>query len=258
MQRYCYARRQSRPEWRELVQGVPVYAIWDDHDFGTNDCWGGPELDEPAWKLPVWELFRQSWANPSYGGGSERPGCWFSFTRGDVDFFLLDGRMYRSDPRLAEPSMLGPEQNAWLREALRESSATFKLICSPVPFEYRTKGNSKDTWNGFRDEREALFDFLAQEAIEGVVLVSADRHRADAWRIEREGAYDLYEFNSSKLTNQHTHPTMAAALFSYNAKQSFGRLLFDTDRPDPVVRYEVWNIDGERVHELELRRSQLR
>jgi alkaline phosphatase D len=38
MQHYCYYRRQSRPEFRQLVQSTPVYSIWDDHDFGTNDC----------------------------------------------------------------------------------------------------------------------------------------------------------------------------------------------------------------------------
>ena len=57
MQHYCYYRRQSRPEFRELVARTPTYTIWDDHDFGTNDCSGGPELFVPAWKLPVYRVF---------------------------------------------------------------------------------------------------------------------------------------------------------------------------------------------------------
>ncbi|MEM7394748.1 MAG: tetratricopeptide repeat protein, partial [Verrucomicrobiota bacterium] len=32
-QQYCYYRRQSRPEFRALVAGTSVSAIWDDHDF---------------------------------------------------------------------------------------------------------------------------------------------------------------------------------------------------------------------------------
>ncbi len=89
--------------------------------------------------------------------------------------------------------------------------------------------------------------------------MSADRHRSDAWRIERKDSYDFYEFNSSRLTNQHVHGTMekAGAIFSYNAKQSFGLVSFDTTADDPVVRYEVINIDGERMHELEVTRSDL-
>ena len=49
MQHYCYYRRQARPEFSALVAQTPVYSIWDDHDFGVNDCVEGPEIDLPAW-----------------------------------------------------------------------------------------------------------------------------------------------------------------------------------------------------------------
>jgi len=261
MQRYCYYRRQSVPSFRGLVSTTSVLSIWDDHDFGTNDCAGGPEVNKPLWKPSVWRRFTQNWANPDYGGGAAQPGCWYTWSHGDVDFFMLDGRYYRTPPRTtpaAQRSMLGPQQRAWLLRHLAESRATFKVICSPVPWDYRTKGDSLDTWNGFRQERAAIFSFLAAERIDGVVLVSADRHRSDAWRIERSDAYDLYEFNSSRLTNEHVHQTMSEAEFSYNAKQSFGLLEFDTTLSDPAVTYTVRSIDGEDVAQMTLRRSQLR
>jgi alkaline phosphatase D len=47
------------------------------------------------------------------------------------------------------------------------------------------------------------------------------------------------------------------ALFSYNKKQSFGLVSFDTAAADPQVTYEVISIDGERIHSLTVRRSQL-
>ncbi len=257
MQRYCYYRRQSRPEFRTLVAHTPVYTIWDDHDFATNDCWGGPEVDSPAWKRSVWNVYRQNWANPGYGGGERQPGCWYVFNWGDVEFFMLDCRYYRTDPKVAKPSMLGPVQMRWLEGKLRASKATFKVICSSVPFDYRTKGDSLDTWNGFRAEREALFGLLEREKIDGVVLMSADRHRSDLWKIEREHGYALYEFSSSRLTNQHLHKTMPAAEFSYNKKQSFGLVAFDTIAADPTVSYKVVTIDGETVHQTTIKRSRL-
>ncbi|MCP4645660.1 MAG: hypothetical protein GY851_34765, partial [bacterium] len=110
MQRYCYHRRQSRPEYRRFAARTPIYAIWDDHDFGTNDCWGGPDIRDPEWKVPVWKLFRTNWVNPYWGGGEANPGCWFDFSMGDVDFIMLDGRYYRTDPKKPNPSMLGPVQ----------------------------------------------------------------------------------------------------------------------------------------------------
>ncbi len=255
MQRFCYYRRQSPLPFRKLVSHTSVYSIWDDHDFGTNDCSGGPEIDQPDWKIPVWETFQRNWINPGFGGGREQPGCWYDFHVGDVHFIMLDGRYYRHHKG---NTMLGPAQKEWLKKTLRGSDARLTFIASPVPWEYRTKGKSRDTWNGFHDERDEIFNFLTEEKIEGVVLISADRHRSDAWKIERPNAYALYEFNSSRLTNNHVHPEMKEAIFSYNKKQSFGLVDIDTTADDPTVTYSVYSIDGEKIHSLTLHRSQLR
>ena len=88
--------------------------------------------------------------------------------------------------------------------------------------------------------------------------MSADRHRSDLWKIERQGTYPLYEFNSSRLTNQHVHRQMASAVFSYNEKQSFGIVDFDTTVPDPTVEYRIVSIDDEEIFSFQLRLSQLR
>jgi alkaline phosphatase D len=56
-QQYCYYRRQSRPEYRRFAAHTPVYAIWDDHDFGKNDCVSSLSLDDPPWKMDVLKVF---------------------------------------------------------------------------------------------------------------------------------------------------------------------------------------------------------
>lgn len=253
---YTYYRRQSRPEFRRLVASASIYAIWDDHDCATDDVWMGPYKDKPAWKLPLWRQFRENWNNPGYGD-PEWPGVWFEFSIGDVDFFMLDGRFYRTNPYAKPATMLGDVQKRWLFKQLRRSKARFKVLLSPVPWAYESKGDAVDTWNGFRRERTEIFDFLAENRIEGVILVSADRHRSDAWRIDRANGYPLYEFESSRLTNEAIHKLMPEALFGYNKKQSFGLLSFDTRIPDPTVTYQIVSIDNEVVAELTLNRSQL-
>jgi len=261
MQQYTYQRRQSRPEWRELTARTPTFTIWDDHDFSTNDSWGGPTIDKPFWKREyAFRIFEQNWANPGYGGGWDQPGCWYSFSVGDVDFIMLDCRYYRTNPRLKSPSMLGPVQMDWLKAELKRAEGTFKVLCSSVPWVYKAKGDSKDTWNGYKAEREKILGFIEENRIEGIVLLSADRHRSDAWKIERPGAYDLFEFNSSRLTNQHVHPEMhgKGALISFNKKQSFGLVEFDTQAADPTVKYTVIDIDGNRIDDLTVKRSSLR
>ncbi|MGK0189988.1 MAG: alkaline phosphatase D [Verrucomicrobiales bacterium] len=257
VQKYCYYRRQIQPEYRDLVGNVPVFAIWDDHDFGVNDCFGGPDIDTPKWKRPVFDLFKEQWINPGYGGGDQQPGCWYDFHIADVQFILLDGRYYRADPKGKSPSMLGKVQKEWLLKTLGESTATFKVLISPVPWSRNTKPGSRDTWDGYDQEREEIFQFLTTKEIGGVFLVAADRHRSDCWITERPDAYPLYEFMSSCLTNMHRHNNMPDSLFSYNDKNAFGRLVFDTEAEDPTVRYQIITLDGEMTHSFKLRRSTL-
>jgi alkaline phosphatase D len=257
VQEYCYYRRQSRPEYRRFVSKTPIYAIWDDHDFTINDGEGGPEIEAPAWKRPVWNIFKNQWNNPYYGGGEDHPGCWFDFTMGDVDFFMLDCRYYRENPQeVEEPSMLGAYQMEWLKEKLKASKGTFKVIASSVPWAIGTKPGSDDTWDGFAKEREAIFSFIEENKIEGVLLISADRHRSDAWKIERPNGYTLYDLMSSRLTNIHVHKIMPASLFGYNKTCSFGKLEFDTTAEDPKVVYSIFSIDNELIHRMTLYRSQ--
>ena len=258
MQHYCYYRRQSRPEFKQLIGNTPTYTIWDDHDFGTNDCSGGPAINEPKWKLPVYRVFRNNWVNPGYGGGDAQPGCYYDFYLGDIHFVMLDGRYYRDLDDKQMPTMLGPVQREWLLEKIKASTGKLLVLCSPVPWVFEAKGDSKDTWNGFKEERKVIFDLLSERKKDGVLLMSADRHRSDLWKIERPDGYPLYEFNSSRLTNQHVHKEMPAAVFSYNKKQSFGTIDFDTTLDDPTITYRVISIDGEEVHRHTLRRSQLK
>ena len=255
-QHYCYYRRQCRPEWKRFTASVPIYSIWDDHDFATNDCNTGPHIDKPKWKPEVWNTFRQNWVNPAYGGGPDQPGCWYDFQIGDVHFIMLDGRYYR---HRQGKTMLGPIQKAWLLKKLANSKATFKVLASPVPFTPGIKPGSKDPWDGFPEERDEIFDFIADNEIEGVFLVAADRHRTDLRKINRSKGYDLYEFMSSKLTNRHTHPVVKTEglIWGYNKTCSFGLMEFDTTKSTPEVTMKCISIEGKVIREFTLKRSLL-
>ena len=259
MQRFHYYRRQSQPEWGKLAKTVPIYSIWDDHDFTTNDGWGGPDIEKPSWKRDVWEIYKENWDNPYYGGGKENPGCWFDFSIGDVHFIMIDGRYYRESPKDETPSMLGPVQMKWLKKTLTEKPATFTVICTNVPMAPKVKPGSKDTWDGYPEERSAIYQFIADQKIPGVVILSADRHRSDAYKVDTEinGMYPLFEFSSSRLTNQHVHKLIDHSLFGYNDKQSFGKIDFDLTTEDPTVKYTIINIDGKKIHDLTVKLSQL-
>jgi len=244
---YCYYRRQSQAEWKNFVARAPVYSIYDDHDFGMNDCVPGPEIEKPAWKRPVWKTFTQNWVNPSYGGGEKQPGCWYDMYIGDVHFIFLDCRYYRN---LKGGSMLGPVQKKWLLKTLASSKGTFKVIASSVPWSPGVKPGSMDTWDGFNDEREEIFTHIEKNKLSGVLLMAADRHRSDLRKISRENGYDFFEVMSSRLTNVHTHGLVSGAkgstfVMGYNKTPSFGRLEFDTSSDKPSIEYKIFDIDNQ-------------
>jgi alkaline phosphatase D len=66
---YCYSRRHSRSEWQKLVSKTSMHAIYDDHDFGMDDCIPGAEVNIPKWKKTVLANFNKNWNNPVVGGG---------------------------------------------------------------------------------------------------------------------------------------------------------------------------------------------
>ncbi|WP_338020247.1 alkaline phosphatase D family protein [Rhodopirellula sp. P2] len=253
-QRVHYYRRQLRPEFQRLTASTSVYAVYDDHDLGVDDSSGGPRRFKPSWKFESWKVFRENWNNPAYGGGEELPGCWFDFSIGDVDFFMLDNRYYRS---FKDGTMLGPEQKEWLLAKLKASDATFKVLASGTLWTEHADKGGKDSWWGVKEERNEIFDFIDQEKIGGVILLSADRHRTDVYKIERPNGYDLFEFETSKMTNDHTHPTKEKAVFSYNEGNFFGMLTFDLEQADPEMTFQCITMENQKVYEMTLKRSQL-
>lgn len=126
-----YRRGRNVRSLEPLLCSVPQLAIWDDHDFAYNDSDAGNPI-----KAESLALFRHYWANPAFGEDGA-PGVYFRQHYGGVDFFFLDGRYHR-DPSHAPAgpgkTMLGARQNAWLKRALKDSGAPFKvLVSAPTP-----------------------------------------------------------------------------------------------------------------------------
>ncbi|WP_404308988.1 alkaline phosphatase D family protein [Neorhodopirellula lusitana] len=261
VQRLHYYRRMLRREYRDFISQTPVYAVWDDHDMGDNDCAGGPGLNKP-WKLPNLNVFQQNWNNPFYSHDDQAPGTWHNFTMGNVEFFMLDGRIYRSDiqdPADTTNTMLGESQKRWLLNSLKQSTAKFKVLCSGTMWHDLADKGGKDSWAGprFRSERDEIFDLINQERIDGVLLISGDRHRTELWKTDRPGGYPLYEFLSAKVTNMHSHAPRKEAEWSFNEGNFWGEIGFDFAPTDPTVTFKAINQDGNEIKATTFKLSEL-
>ncbi len=218
--------------FRELTCSTPTYGIYDDHDFGPNDCDGTHEYADEALLA-----FKEYWPNPSYGL-PENKGIYCSFVVGDVEFFLLDGR-YQA--RLSEKTMLGKIQYNWLCQGLNTSKCRYKVLVSGTQFG-RVKG---DSWAGkyYIGERTRLFTFIYENKIGGVVGISGDVHRSDIYKLPIGKDRFFYDFTPGALSRKQRTPPdpMPAELIrSYGRKDDnnmFGELEFRpaTDKDSAII-----------------------
>ena len=181
--RAWYRWSLDRPGRTELMQASSVLATWDDHDFTGNNTDGS----EPGKDVAL-RAFTEYWANPSYGT-EDVAGVFTRQDYGNVEVFLVDDRYWRG----FDDSMLGDAQQAWLVEALKDSTADWKVVACGSQW---TSEGSSDSWAAFDDAREEVFAEMS--AIGGVVLLSGDIHRSEFRSLSTPG-YALPEITSSPL-----------------------------------------------------------
>lgn len=242
-----YRRQRMVPAAQPVLTSVPQLATWDDHDYGLNNH----DRTSPVKEVGL-SAFKQYWANPSYGLPGT-PGVFFKYSYGAVDFFVLDGRYYRdpnADPDRPGKTMLGHRQLGWLKDGLKESTATFKVLVSGSGWS-RAKGPGGDAWSSFLYERDTLFSFIRDEEIQGVVLMSGDTHVAEANCIpfSEQGGYDFYDLTSSPLAQtpsddwQERRPEIRIRNPVFEAA-NFGVIDFDTTEDDARLTYWVLDTNG--------------
>ncbi len=256
LHRADYLLRDFHPAWRDLVSAVPVYATWDDHDYFDNDKWGIPPGFTAADRTGVWEVFRRSWANPSFGFG-EKGGGVFTRTRiGPCDVILTDGRYFRE-----KGSFLGPDQMQWLERQLLECKGPFVILESSTMWSDYVS-NGKDSWGVYDPEgRERLFRFIEKNRIGGVLLISGDRHGARGFRIPRPSGFAFHEFEPASLGGIDWGPPARVAgcanqIFGHLG-YAFGEFTFDVATADPTVTFRLIGEDAGVIHEMTLRRSEM-
>lgn len=183
-----YTKVRTEPAINDFMRSRPNYAIWDDHDYGPDNCDGTFEN-----KDATLANFQSFWPNPSFGT-DETQGIFSHFKYQDSEFFLLDDRYHRIAAN--HQTMIGDAQMAWLKERLRASQATFKFVAHGS--QVTNEANKYECMAQY-PQKEELFDFIRDEKITGVIFLSGDRHFTELLKTKREGAYPLYEFTNSPL-----------------------------------------------------------
>ncbi len=260
---YRASRERSMPVLQPFLKAMPHYAIWDDHDYGPNDQGLSYHL-----KNTSREVFKNYWANPSYGNGKE--GIYTKLSYSDVDFFLLDNRSWRTEDDMpatlnGQPNpdkrMLGAEQLSWLKNALVLSQASFKIIVlgsqvlNPVsPF---------DKLLDFPADYNELTGFIQERKISGILFLTGDRHHSEIIRVNRVNNYPLYDITVSPLTSG-THEFGPAEkqnpfrVFGLDQKQNYGRISVKGNRGNRTLSVDFVGLKGENLGNWQINENELK
>ena len=256
-----YRRQRAFEPLQPLLSATSHVAIWDDHDYGPNDSDASYVL-----KSETKKLFERYWPNPSFGL-PDAPGTFGQVRYGDALLFLLDDRWHRSPDRWPDgpdKTMFGARQLEWLKQALVAAPRnTIKLVAAGGQFWNRA--SRFEGWHQFATERDAFAAWLVAQKIDGVIFLSGDRHFGELLKVERQGAYPLYEFTSSPLTSR--PPAKIDDAERNNADvvpgtlaiaRQFGLIRITGPGNDRRIAFEAYDTDGVRLWRHEVAARDLR
>jgi len=238
-QRRRYREFAAFPPFAKLATHIPVYATWDDHDFGRNDTDGRLDGKENSRRA-----FIEYRPNPT--AGEDGKGIYTSFRQGPMEVFLLDTRWFaRTEGEGLSWTLLGKQQWTWLERSLKASNAPFKVLACGMVFNGSVRPGKSDCWGVYASEYARLRTLI--DRIPGVVLVSGDVHWSRELEHNDTGDWPLVEFVTSPV---HEHLIAAANPDHPWVRWSRGEVnaFLVLDAGPATLRASFMNADGELLH----------
>lgn len=214
----AYQTLACNPNFQTLKRSVPIYATWDDHDYGMDDVGKYYPLKEASKRM-----FTSFFQPPNSAQLLSHPGIYqayvFRYRGKKIQLIILDTRTFRSNlkriknntddvdvyypyERLYLPihredsTLLGQEQWDWLGKQLSVKS-TVTIIASSIQFA--TEYNGYEAWANFPKEQERMAQLIESMHKEHVVFISGDVHYAELSK-ECNASYPLYDLTSSGIS----------------------------------------------------------
>jgi alkaline phosphatase D len=229
--------RKDEPTQR-LFAETSLLVVWDDHEVADNY--------RPANPLgPVGRrAFFDYWPVRQDTSDAER--IYRSARWGSAaELFVLDTRQYRDE---AAGSILGSRQKQWFLEAMANSNARFKFVCTSVPFS----SPGSDKWGGYPADRDEVLKVIKQKRIGGVIFLTADVHHAAVVRVPGNKA--LREVIVGPLGAQMGKATGTAKRFEYfnNEHLNYGLVNVQAERSQPYVEIAILTDKNLLLHRMRI------
>lgn len=169
-----YENVLNHPQQGAMFRSLPMAYMWDDHDYCGNDA------DSTAiGRDTARSMYRER--VPHYPIGSAGGAIAQAFTVGRVRVIMTDLRSSSSPTTTKESaskSRMGTTQKNWFKQELvnaRDSGYPLVLWVNPDPW-IDPPALGSDTWAGHATERTEIANFIRDNRINNVVVLSGDMH----------------------------------------------------------------------------------
>jgi alkaline phosphatase D len=237
----------GEPTYRSLLQSTGHYATWDDHEV-DND-WNPETISQTRLAAATQTFFEHLAIRRDITFPNR---VWRRYSWGDtIDIFVLDSRSERKPSTIISqnPQYISPEQMTWLKDGLKTSTATFKLIVNSVPitnFPHLFDFASNDRWEGYGAQRAELLDAIVQNGLAGVLFVSGDFHLGASATVEPSGNWSGLREILMGPGDQSANPlwnTITSPQFEFKTGTS-NVTLFEADPNATPPTIKVTFVDG--------------
>lgn len=216
-----YSQYRLDPNLRRCHQQHPFINVWDDHESANDAYKDGAENHDPVTE-GTWEARKRAARQAFFEWIPIRPNADSSIYRAlkfgtAVDLFMVDTRIEERDeqildvtnPALYAPTrtMLGTTQRDWLFNNLSNSTALWKIVGNQVIFAQFNIGWFAaldptfspaalesiflDIWDGYPAERLAIINYIEQNNLDDVIILTGDFHSAFAFDVADTVVNDL-------------------------------------------------------------------
>lgn len=240
--RYTKARSGIKPN--ALLAEIPHYAVWSSGDYGSLDA--GREM---CLKDTAQAAFINFW--PKSGSVVHQDALCFSHRISDVELFFLDSQSQRNsnnDPGEI-PQIFSSQQIEWLKQALIESKATFKLIVSGTPILNPSK--EKKNFSFAEIEKAQLLEHFKTHKIEGLLFVSGGSYKGELTRIVHSSFYSFHDLTIGPSTASPLDSDSELNFFRIPGTNTFERQYATIDvygeETDRKLKMTVFNLAGVKL-----------
>lgn len=236
----------SRSMAMGLLHQAPLAYVWDDHDF-CGDASNAASIGH----MSAAQAYRE-WVphHPLVHPVS----VFQSFTIGRVHFILSDLRSSKSGQQ-----MMDLQQRLWLHEQLRYARNHGLVACWVSPLTWNSIGYPEN-WGSQPAEREALANFLRNEGIANLFILSGDAHML---AIDSGANTDF----STGTNDPNDHPVFQVAAIAQGGSYKggtfdqggyfpnpdihhgqFGEVFVDDDGTQVCITFKGWRTDSMSVN----------